>query len=89
MIESAGLPFMFLIFAICSILTFIFFFRYMVESMGTPRKKIWENIEGIKLEWEKSFNVFSDSHFKKELGIKEEKGEEGKKEAVDKTRGTI
>lgn len=83
---------MFLIFAICSILTFIFFFKYMVESMGTPRKKIWENIEGIKLEWEKSFNVFSDSHFKKnELGIKEVKGEGGKKEegAVDKTRGTI
>lgn len=83
---------MFLIFAICSILTFTFFFKYMVESKGTPRKKMWENIEGIKLEWEKSFNVFSDSHFKKkDLGIKEDKGEEGKKEegAVDKTRGTI
>jgi hypothetical protein len=85
---------MFLIFAICSILTFTFFFKYMVESMGTPKKKIWESIEGIKVDWEKSFNVFSDSHIKKrDLGVDKDRGEglEEKKEegAVDKTRGTI
>ena len=67
---------MFLIFAVCSVLTFIFFFKYMVESKDTPRKKLWESIEGIQVNWEKSFNVFSDSNIKKrEMGVVKEDNE--------------
>jgi hypothetical protein len=93
LIESAGLSTMFLIFGLSSIFSFGFFYLYMVETKNTPRKKIWENIEGIKVDWEKSFNVFSDSHLKKkEVSNKvdaEENNEEKKEDAPDKTRGTI
>lgn len=48
----------------------------MVESKDTPRKKLWESIEGIQVNWEKSFNVFSDSNIKKrEMGVVKEDNE--------------
>jgi MFS transporter, SP family, xylose:H+ symportor len=68
LIESIGLPVLFLTFGVSSIFCFWYFYFYMVETKNTTRKKIWENIEGIKINWEKSFNIFSDITSKKKNG---------------------
>ena len=45
----------------------------MVETMNTSRKKIWESIEGIKVDWEKTFDMFSISNLKNKV-IKDSDG---------------
>jgi MFS family permease len=59
LIESVGVSFMFLIFGVCSLFSFGFLYVFMVETKDTPRKKVWEAIEGSKMEWEKSVLAFS------------------------------
>ena len=73
LIESVGLSFMFLTFGLCSALSLWFFYVYMVETMNTSRKKIWESIEGIKVDWEKTFDMFSISNLKNKV-IKDSDG---------------
>lgn len=49
LIESAGVSIMFLIFAICSIISIVFFYFYLIETKDYSKKTIREMIEGNKI----------------------------------------
>lgn len=68
LIETIGLPIMFGIFFICSLLSLKFFHKKMIETKDVPKKEIKSLLEKNEFIWESSEYIFSQS-IKKETQV--------------------